>query len=192
VNASSDVEIEDRLQAILASPPFQKHALDYLMGWLRSAFLAFSDWSRSLSPGARGLLIGACLLLVVAMIVWIYRSLEAPQELRDIGRPRDSHPESAVDPAELSTRARKLAGDGRFREAAKVLHQAALLALSRKRGLPWRVELADWEWVALLADVAGLPEFTRAAQRVAYGADPRAEDFATCERLFADLRATNA
>jgi hypothetical protein len=192
VNPSSDVEIEDRLQAILASPPFQKHALDYLMGWLQSAFSGFVEWSRSLSPSARGVLIGACLLLVVAMVVWIYRSLEAPQELRDVGQARDLRPETADDPAELSTRARQLAGEGRFREAAKVLHQAALLALSRRRGLPWRVELADWEWVALLADVAGLPEFTRAAQRVAYGVDPRAEDFATCERLFADLRATGA
>jgi hypothetical protein len=192
VNAASDVEIEDRLRAILDSPPFQKHALDYLMGCLHSAFLAFADWTRSLSPGTRGLLIAACLLVVVAMVVWAYRSLEAPREVRDEGRVRKLRFERADDPAELSTRARRLAEDGRFREAAKVLHQAALLALSHRRGLPWRVDLADWEWVALLADVAGLAEFTRIAQRVAYGADPRAEDFATCERLFADLRAASA
>ncbi len=192
MNASSDAEIEDRLQAILDSPPFQKHALDFLMGWLHSALLAFAEWTRTLSAIERALLVGACLLVVVAMVVRAYRSLDAPQELQDEGRSRDLPPESAGDPAELSTRARRLAEQGRFREAAKVLHQAALLGLSRRRGFPWRVELADWEWVALLADVAGLAEFTRAAQRVAYGTEPRAEDFATCERLFADLQATSA
>jgi hypothetical protein len=84
----------------------------------------------------------------------------------------------------LAQAARELARRGKLREAARALHQAALLSLTRRRGLAWKSELADWEWVAALGYGPELSEFTRLAQRLAYGVEPDQAGFAACERLY--------
>jgi len=89
---------------------------------------------------------------------------------------------------ELLADARRFRADGQLREAARALQQARLLLECRRRAVTWRGTLADWEWMAVLGRPAGLVEFTRATQTIAFGADPSAPAVEACERrLVAEL-----
>ncbi|HUB05360.1 MAG TPA: hypothetical protein VMB50_00065 [Myxococcales bacterium] len=187
MTAPPDAEIAARLQAILKSDAFHKRVSDYLDEWLQKWIPGFLHWLRRLPAGTRWVLLAVCVLLLAAIAVQLYVGLRPAGRVGPRGargfRPQDAGEE----PGEIAARARALAAAAKWREAARALQQAALLRLSRERGLPWRAELADWEWVATLRDVRGLPEFTRAAQRLAYGPDPDAPGWSTCEALYEGL-----
>ncbi len=178
-----DGEIASRLSAILRSDEFHKRVSDYLQEWLDRWLPGALHWLRTLPPGTRWLLFGVCALLLGAIGVQLYLGLRT--ESAPVGWRRGARASLEVgeEPEALLARARALSELGRWREAARALQQSALLRLSRAQGLPWRPELADWEWVACLPEVPGLAEFTRAAQRLAYGPDPDASGYAACEAL---------
>jgi hypothetical protein len=190
VTSPSDAEIASRLRAILDAPEFHKHFSDYAMEEVTKTFKQVFHWLQGLSPLVRWWLFAACLLLLAAIALQTWLLLRSSgRALRETGRRRANDLDVGDAPEAIAARARKLAEAGRIREAARALQQAALLRLSRERGLPWRPDLADWEWVAALRDAPGLGEFTRSAQRLAYGPDPVLEGFASCDRLYVALTA---
>ncbi len=193
MTSPSDTEIADRLREILDSPEFHKRFSDYASEELIKGLKAIFHWLKELSPVMRWGLFAVCALLLVAI------ALQTWLLLRSSGRGlRVASKRGALDldvgeaPEAIAARARQLAAAGKIREAARALQQAALLRLSRERGMPWRPELADWEWVVTLRDVPGLGEFTRVAQRVAYGPDSNPEGFRSCDHLYLALTAGHA
>ncbi|MHB8419991.1 MAG: hypothetical protein ACYDCL_18095 [Myxococcales bacterium] len=180
----ADSEITARLQAILRSDPFHRRISDDLQEWLEKGIPGALHWLRSLPPAARWTIFAACVLLLAAIALQLYLGLRPAGSGTGRGRQRAQAGEVGAEPGALAALARALAAEGRVREAARALQQAALLRLSRERGLPWRAELADWEWVAELVSVRGLAELTRAAQRLAYGPEPDRAAFAECEALY--------
>jgi hypothetical protein len=193
VTSPSDSQIAERLRAILDSPEFHKHFSDYATEEVTKALKAIFHWLKELSPELRWGLVAVCALLLAAIALQTWLLLRSgSRSLPVAGRRGVMDGEVGDAPEVIAARARALAASGRVREAARALQQAALLRLSRERGLPWRPELADWEWVAALRDVAGLGEFTRAAQRIAYGPDSDARGFESCEHLYAALTTRRA
>ncbi len=190
MTSPSDSEIAQRLHAILDTPEFHKRFSDYAMEELTKGLKVIFHWLQGLSPVMRWWLFAVCVLLLSAIALQTWLLLRsAKRSLRVAsGRGRIAL-DFGEDPETLAARSRKLAEAGRLREAARALQQAALLRLARERGLPWRPELADWEWVAALPGAPGLGELTRATQQLAYGPDPRPEGFAACDRLYVALAA---
>jgi hypothetical protein len=181
-----DPEIARRLRAILDSSEFHKRFSDYITEELTKGFKAAFHWLKELTPWMRGWLTAVCILLLAAIALQTWLLLRSSKRtLRVPGRRSPMDIDVGDDPEAIAGRARELAAAGHLREAARALQQAALLRLARQRGLPWRAELADWEWVALLRDAPGLGDFTQAAQRVAYGPQVDPQGFASCERLYA-------
>jgi hypothetical protein len=188
VTPLSDAEIERRLQAILESPAFEKRGTDYFRQWVTSSFRAFFEWLEQLPPSARGLLLVLCVLVLLAIGASLYLSLESSPVARIRGRRAGNPQREAGQSADaLLARARALAQSGNWREAARALQQAAFIRLSRERGLPWRPDLTDWEWVVVLGGGVPLREFTRLAEQVAFGPQPDAAGFAACERRYPQL-----
>jgi hypothetical protein len=186
----SDADIEDRLHAILAAPEFQGKPSDYFQRWLASLLVRTVDWLSGLPSGTRWLLVLICVLLLVGLVIEMVASVDAgaTPPVRRTGY-RDDHADVGEEPDRLAQAARRLAAAGRLREAARTLQQAAFVSISRRRGLPWRPDLADWEWVALLGHSPVLDSFTRQSQRVAYGPGAEIAEFAVCERLYVEISA---
>ncbi len=178
----ADAEVAARLRAILASREFAPHVGDdfrrRLDGWFHSIF----DWLSGLSRWQRWAILAFCLASLAAVALEVWWSLRPEPIPGRERRARGAPLSGGGGERSLRRRADALAAEGRFREAARLLHEAVLHRLARERGLPWRPELSDWEWVALLPSARGLAELTRTAQRVAYGPEPGAADFAACLR----------
>jgi hypothetical protein len=190
VTSPSDADIAERLRAILGTPEFHKRFSDYAIEEITKGLKEIFHWLQRLSPVMRWWLFAVCVLLLAAIVLQTWLLLRsAKHSLRVASRngQLDLDFDVGEGPEAIAARARKLAGAGRFREAARALQQAALLRLARERGLPWRPELADWEWVAMLRGASGLGELTRATQRLAYGPDAAPEAFASCDRLYLAL-----
>ena len=185
----TDAEIEDRLRVILESPAFDKKNWDYVRIW----FDRFVSWLQGLSPEAKTALIIGCVILLAAFVGSLILSTDAPAV---VGKRQDralASPQAADhDLDALAVEARALAEAGKLREAGRALQQAAYMRLSRQRGLSWRPELADWEWVAVLGRGRTLREFTSLTQRLAFGPRPDAAIFTLCEQLYQELAATRA
>jgi hypothetical protein len=190
VTLPSDAEIHARLRAILATPEFQGPTEP---GWwtaFKKAFTWIVDRLSGLGPIARwAILLGAVAALggLIYHIITTFARLlhEAPRM-----RQGTAEPASAREPTceELLADARRFRADGQLRQAARALQQARLLLECRRRAVTWRRTLADWEWMAVLGRPAGLIEFTRATQTIAFGADPSAPAVEACERrLVAEL-----
>jgi hypothetical protein len=192
VTSPSDSEIADRLREILDSPEFHKRFSDYATEELTKGLKAIFHWLQALSPEMRWGLLVVCGLLLAAIALQTWLLLRSSSRSVRTARNGTIDLDVGEAPEAIAARARKLAEAGRIREAARALQQAALLRFSRERGLPWRPELADWEWVAALRDVPGLGEFTRAAQRIAYGPDPDQDGFTSCDHLYVALTARQA
>src|SRR5581483_8474591 len=82
---------------------------------------------------------------------------------------------------ELLADARYFRSQGRLREAARALQQARLVLECRRQSVAWRPTLADWEWIDLLGRPPALVDFTRATQKLAFGAAPTAPALDACE-----------
>lgn len=188
MTAPNDAEVAARLKAILGSDAFHKRASDYVQDWLEKLPGLFR-WLKGLPSSTRWGLLTVCLLFLAVIALQLYLGLRPERRAAPERRGKRWTPDVGEEPAGLVARAATLAEAGRLREAARALHQAALLRLTRERGLPWRAELADWEWVAALRDVRGLAEFTRSAQRLAYGPDPDRPGYQACEALYRGLGA---
>jgi hypothetical protein len=190
VSLPSDADIHARLRAILASPEFQEPTEP---GWwtaFKKAWIWIVDRLSGLGPVARwAILFGALALLggLLYYVVTTFRRLlnEAPRSHRGTAAPGIAHEPTCE---ELLADARRFRAEGRLREAARTLQQARLLLECRRRAVSWRSALADWEWMAVLGRPAGLVEFTRATQAIAFGAAPSAPAVEACElRLAAEL-----
>jgi hypothetical protein len=96
-------------------------------------------------------------------------------------------PARAPTPASLAERAKALAAAGMLREAARALHQALLLHLCARAGIPWRPTVSDWEWLTRLPPSPSLAEFTRRAERLAFGREPDAKQFESCVHIYDEL-----
>jgi hypothetical protein len=183
VKLPSDGEIRDRLTAILADPEFRGPDEPAWWTTVKKAWYALVDALDRLSPVARwAILLGA--LAVLAAIV-LHTIATFRRLLRDAPRTRDGRAERklAREPTceELLAEARALRAGGQLRQAARALQQARLLLECRRRSLAWRPTLADWEWIDQLGRPAALVDFTRATQRLAFGADPSPREVEACE-----------
>ncbi len=183
----ADREVAVRLRAILASPEFHPRASDWLRGRFEAAIQGVFQWLGGLSPAERWGLLALCLggLAAIAVQVWLTVRPSAPPGAKAIAA--GGRAEDGASPGTLVARADVLARDGRLREAARLLQEAALLRLSRESGLRWRADRSDWEWVAVLPAARGLPELTRATERVAFGPTADAAAFAACRRAYEAL-----
>ena len=186
----SDAEIHARLRAILATPEFQGPTEPAWWTAFKKAFTWIVDRLSGLGPIARwAILLGA----VAALAGLIYHLITTfARLLQEAPRMRQGTAEPAIarEPTceELLADARRFRADGQLREAARALQQARLLLECRRRAVAWRGTLADWEWMAVLGRPAGLIEFTRATQTIAFGAHPSAPAVEACERrLVAEL-----
>jgi hypothetical protein len=184
-----DAAIDAHLREILASdefrPPlsdrFWQHFVDFLK-WIIRALTGLS-----LGGTLVVVVIAAGLLAALVVVSWrlFGRSL-APSPRSELEPEKDAQGRAPT-PWSLAERAQALAADGRLREAARALHQALLLHLCARSGLPWRSTVSDWEWLTRLPPSPPLTEFTRQAERLAFGREPDAHQFASCVRLYDQL-----
>jgi hypothetical protein len=178
----SDSEITERLKGILARPEFQPDAMDAFWRRVRRWGHWFRIWLEGLGPLWRWGITAAAvalLLLILWHLIRGYRdALEAPGSARagDPG-PREAAPPDA---ARLAALARRLAEQGRLREAARALQQSVFVALCKGAGIPWNPAAGDWEWLEVLRARPELAEFTRRAQALAFGPQPTKEGFEAC------------
>jgi hypothetical protein len=174
----TDAEISDRLRAILRSDEFQPSLSDRL--WL--AIRGSLDWLAGMGPAVRALVIGACLLvlLAIATVLWrFYLEAAATQRQGSTGK-TGRHDEKPLSPQALLAKSRTLEEQGLLRDAARALQHALLLQLCLEREVPWRLSLSDWEWVRIFEPSESVVDFTRATQRLAFGPEPNRADFAVC------------
>ncbi len=187
----ADAEIRTRLTAILDRPEFQTPADPAWWSALKRIWNALLAFLEQLSPAGRWAILALALAMLAGLVYYV--ALTFQRILRDAPYLRSG---SADDPArarvptseELLVEARRLKAGGQLREAARALQQARLLLECRRQSITWRPTLADWEWIAELGRPASLVEFTRATQKVAFGAEPSATALEACEaRLVAEL-----
>jgi len=190
VTVPSDAEIAERLRAILAEPEFQEAQDPAWWRVLKRFVYALLGWLEDQPAGVRWLLLLVAVALLAAIAIHLlvtFRQVlrEAPLTRRgDADLPVTRTPTSE----DLLAEARALRSAGRLREAARALQQARLLLECRRRAVPWRATLADWEWIDELGRPAELVEFTRATQTIAFGAAPSLPAVEACEgRLLAEL-----
>ncbi|HET6150987.1 MAG TPA: hypothetical protein VFH68_25850 [Polyangia bacterium] len=186
----SDAEIGERLRAILAAPEFQQAQEPVWWRAFKRIVHGLLDWLEGQPAVVRWglLLLALALLAAIAIHLFItFRQVlrEAPLTRRGDADPQVTRTLSSED---LLAEARALRSAGRLREAARALQQARLLLECRRRAVPWRATLADWEWIDELGRPADLIEFTRATQTIAFGASPSLPAVEACEgRLLAEL-----
>jgi len=184
-DAATDAHLREILASDEFKPPlsdrFWQHVVDFLK-WILGALSGLS-----LGGTIVVAVIAAGLLLALVAVSWrlFGRSL-TPSLLSNIG-PEKVAPASAPTPSSLAERAQELAAAGKLREAARALHQALLLHLCARSGVPWRPTVSDWEWLTRLPPSRPLTEFTRQAERLAFGRDPDAHQFASCVHLYDQL-----
>lgn len=177
----TDAEIAARLRAILSSDEFQPYVSERILVWLGDAVRWLKRWLDALSPAMRVLVTLVCVVVLVAIAVYllrIYRDAAAPHRL-----PSDNRvgPEQTLpSPEGLLARARSLADEGSLRDAARTLQQAMLLQTCREQSLPWRSSLSDWEWMRILRPSENIVDFTQATQRMAFGPRPSRAEFDEC------------
>jgi hypothetical protein len=196
VKLPSDGDIRTRLTAILDSPEFQAPADPAWWSALKKVWnglLAFLD---DLPPAGRWAIFALALVMLGGLVYYVtltfQRILREAPDLRS-GTADDPTLARALTCEELLADARRLKADGQLREAARALQQARLLLECRRQSVTWRSTLADWEWIAELGRPADLVDFTRATQKVAFGAEPSAPALEACEaRLVAELQEPNA
>lgn len=181
--APTDAEVEQKLRAILASKEFQERVTDkYLEKLLAAAgrvFKAIGELS-TLMQLAVVALCAALLALILFQLVKTYRGSAVRREQGR--RSVSSQAAGPPSPEALADKAEALARDGRLREAARALQQAALVHSSQQKGLPWRPALSDGEWLALLGRTPALVSFTRRTQALAFGPAEDAQAFADAAR----------
>jgi hypothetical protein len=191
VKLPSDADLRTRLTAILDSPEFQPPADPAWWSALKKIWNGLLAFLGDLPPAGRWAIFALAMAMLAGLVYYV--TLTFQRILRDTPYRRSV---VAPDPAltraqtceELLADARRLKADGQLREAARALQQARLLLECRRRSVAWRPTLADWEWIAELGRPAGLVEFTRATQKVAFGAEPSAAALEACEaRLVAEL-----
>jgi hypothetical protein len=184
---SEDAAIDGHLREILASdeftPPMSDrfwHGLIDALKWI-FRLLAGLGWVGSLAVA----LIAGGALLALALHAWrlFGRSVAPPR------RPQSQAGTPVRGPTapSLAERAKRLATEGRWRDAARALHQALLVQLCARAGIEWRDAVSDWEWLSLLPPLPPLLEFTRSAEQLAFGQRPDAVQFANCIRLYNEL-----
>ena len=190
----SDAETGERLRAILAAPEFQQSQDPAWWRACKRFALALVDWLERQPAGVRWLLLLALGLLAA---IAIHLFLTFRQVLREAPLTRSGSADLPISRTpsseDLLAEARALRLAGRLREAARALQQARLLLECRRRSVPWRTTLADWEWIEELGRPDALVEFTRATQTIAFGAAPSLPAVEACEaRLLAELGGTAA
>lgn len=186
----SEVEIAERLQAILASDEFRPRVSDDIGLWLERLEEMLRAW-RGFEEGARAL----ALLVMVAAFVFILQlvysvfSLRGPTLAPSAGSksPAETEP---LPPTSLLARARALADAGLVRDAARALQAAVLHAACTERNVAWRPELSDGEWLELLRPSEELVALSRSTERLAFGPDPTRAVFDACERAARALLTT--
>jgi hypothetical protein len=179
----SDAEIATRLHAILQSDEFQPSLSEGIWVWLDKARHVLMHWLENLSPGMRVMvaILCICVLAVIAFHLWrTYEGASARVRVPTGTRGKRQRPISS--PALLVDRARSLADTGLLRDAARTLQQALLLQTCLERDIPWQASLSDWEWLSILRPSEGVVNFTRNAQRLAFGPEPTRAAFDECAR----------
>jgi hypothetical protein len=186
---AEDAAADAHLREILASDEFKSPFADRF--WQR--FIDFLDAVFHILTGLGPLakvgvaLVAAALLTGLFAVAWrtFGRALSgSPRARPSVGAaPRPA----ALTAADLAEQARALAAASRWRDAARALHQALLLRLCAQAGIQWRTNVSDWEWLARLPPSQPLTEFTRRAERLAFGTMPDATEFDRCVRLYEEL-----
>jgi len=190
VTVPGDAETAERLRAILAAPEFQQAQDPAWWRAIKRFVYALLGWLESQPAAVRWFLLLLALALLAAIAIHLYITFR--QVLREAPLTRGGSADLPVARAptseDLLAEARALRSAGRLREAARALQQARLLLECRRRAVPWRATLADWEWIDQLGRPAELVEFTRATQTIAFGASPSLPAVEACEgRLLAAL-----
>ena len=186
-----DADVKARLAAILASREFQPPLEPNWWRAIKKIWYALLVALERVPPVGRWLIFIGCLAVLAGMLYYTivtFRRLlrEAPRTRHGGADELDSGRLPTCD--ELLADARYFRSQGRLREAARALQQARLLLECRRQSVAWRPTLADWEWIDLLGRPAALVEFTRATQKLAFGADPTAPALDACEvTLLAEL-----
>jgi hypothetical protein len=182
-----DAAIDAHLRQILASdefkPPMTDRFWDGFIDALKRIFglLAGLGTIGSLVVA----LIAGGVLLALAFRAWrLFGRSVVPS--RQPKSERDSDMRGPTAPS-LAERAKALAMEGRWRDAARALHQALLVQLCARAGIEWRDAVSDWEWLSRLPPSPSLAEFTRSAERLAFGQRPDEAQFANCVRLYDEL-----
>ena len=187
----ADEEIRRRLTAILASPEFQPVAEPAWVRALKRLWRALVAWLERVPAAGRWAIVAGCLVALAGLGYYVFVTFR--RLLREAPRTRHARAgeiEGARVPTwqELLADARYYKSQARLREAARALQQARLLLECQRQSVSWRPTLADWEWIDRLGRPAGLVEFTRATQNVAFGTDPTMPALEACEaRLLAEL-----
>lgn len=135
-------------------------------------------------------LVAGGVLLALSLRAWrLFGRSVAPS--RQPQSEAESHVRAPTAPT-LAERANALAIAGLWRDAARPLHQALLVQLCARAGIEWRDAVSDWEWLSRLPPSPPLTEFTRSAERLAFGQRPDAAQFANCVRLYDELMGERA
>lgn len=178
-------EIRRLIEEILARPEFGsrqplpplERLREWAGQWLSRLLISFIG-SAAMSPLWIGLLIGALLALVVAVVAIArlrpWREARASAAVRVIA--------AGQDPSAVRAQAAEAARAGRFREAVRLLYLALLLALSRREVLRYDGTRTNWEYLAAVHDRAfyhPMRDLTGLFDRVWYGGEPAgAEEYA--------------
>jgi hypothetical protein len=176
----TDGEVKKQLTEILARPEFHSYWEDLWWRWIRKLADGTDSSFKQLAFVWRMSLTLVCLGLLLWVLFGISERYQGSLQDREVrGSPPRSRPRTESS-ADLARRARRLADEGRPREAGKVLLSAVLRGLADRRRIPWNAALADWDWVRRLGNPAGLSELTRASQALAYGPEANADSFERC------------
>jgi len=191
VGSPSEVEITERLQAILASDEFRPRVADDIRAWLERLDEMLGAW-RGFEGEAARVLSFIALVIALAFILWfVYKvfTLRGPGLAPSAGSkgPAEGEPLPSIS---ALAHARALADAGLLREAARVLQAAVLHAACTERNLAWRPELSDGEWLALLRPSAEVVALSRSTERLAFGPDPSRAVFDASEEAARALLAT--
>ena len=179
----TDAEIAQRLRTILASEPFQVDQTHQIWDKILALFKWLSSWLDGLDLPIRVGIGAVCIITLLALGAHLVSVISASR--------RPHHGTGAAELLQLATgatpvtllqRAHLLAEGGQLRDAARTLQQAVFMHLCHARQVPWRDSTADWEWLQLLRPGAEVVEFTRAAQRLAFGPEPTRAEFDACVR----------
>jgi hypothetical protein len=179
-----DAATDAHLREILASDEFKPPMSDRLWDGLIHA----SKWIFGLLAGLGP--IGSFIVAAIAGGVLLALALRARRLFgRSIAPSRQPQHEAeshvrGPSASALAEKAKLLAKEGRWRDAARALHQALLVRLCARAGVEWRDAVSDWEWLSRLPPSQPLAEFTRSAERLAFGQRPDAAQFANCVRLY--------
>ena len=187
----SEVEIVERLQAILGSDEFRPRASDELGLWLDGFIESLLAGPAFQGESARVLSLLVVLVVVYAIAWWVYELVLSRRLMLLPALGSAGSAQAALSPPALPLdRARALADAGFVRDAARSLQAAVLQAACMERQLAWRPELSDGEWLALLCPSPDVVALTRLTERLAFGPEPSRAAFDACERAARALLAS--